>query len=644
MLAAIVADWVWPLLQFLIGLGLVVFVHELGHFLVAKWAGIKVEEFALGFGKRLFGIRRGETDYRVNMVPLGGYVKMLGQDDFNPGATAEADPRSWQRAKPYKRILVLAAGVTMNVIFAALVFVVVYMVGKQFAAPLVGAVAPNSPAARAVLPDQVARAMGVENPAGLRRGDRVLSINGRPIRKFEQIKMAGALSRANVETVFGIRRMIEGRPVEFEVGIQTAPRETAELGTQYFFGIEPMLTLRVLEAKDGKYVGDQQLKHDDVIVAVGGQGVSEFWQVEDRLLRHGDGPVALTARRDGQNVDVTFERVKVFGLAHGQGLKFLDLAGMEPRVQVHGPGDVAEAGVKAGDVIVSYGGVEDPSRRELADVSKANLGQATPLVVLRAGQRVDLTVEPRKGPNGQALIGLTTEPEYSTPFVSEVEGDSPAGKAGIEKGAVIQQVNGRKVQGWPGVLAALAENLGKSVTIAYKLGDEEKTADLGVVTSKELDLEQFQAGLPVTLATYPVRTEPIKGGPLQALRYSIEDTREWVLTSYATLARIFEGRVGIKGLSGPVGIGAIAVLTAREGPVDFMYLMAMLSVMVAVFNFLPLPVLDGGHVVLVLIEKVRGRPLPPKVVNCVQFVGLALILGLFLIVTFQDILRIVKLK
>ena len=94
----IFADWVGPLLMFVIGLGVIIFVHELGHFLVAKWVGIKVEQFAFGFGMRLFGVKVGETDYRVNLVPLGGYVKMLGQEDFKPLKEGEKpDPRAFDQ-------------------------------------------------------------------------------------------------------------------------------------------------------------------------------------------------------------------------------------------------------------------------------------------------------------------------------------------------------------------------------------------------------------------------------------------------------------------------------------------------------------------------------------------------------------------
>ncbi|KKL50089.1 hypothetical protein LCGC14_2308990 [marine sediment metagenome] len=132
--------WIWPLGQFIIGLSLVVFVHELGHFLAAKWAGIKVLKFSLGMGPQLWGIERGGTQYRIGAIFIGGYVQMLGQDDFKPAKGEdgeEAESGSWQAAPAGKRLVVLAAGVAMNVIFSALVFLMVYLIGIEFIAPLI---------------------------------------------------------------------------------------------------------------------------------------------------------------------------------------------------------------------------------------------------------------------------------------------------------------------------------------------------------------------------------------------------------------------------------------------------------------------------------------------------------------------------
>ncbi|HUU23848.1 MAG TPA: site-2 protease family protein, partial [Phycisphaerae bacterium] len=128
-IAGLFADWIWPVLGFVAGLGLVIFVHELGHFLVAKAVGIKVERFALGFGPRLLGFVRNETDYCVNLLPLGGYVKMLGQEDFKPLEGEQADPRAFYNKSVGARLAVISAGVVMNVILAAVLFVIVCLVG-----------------------------------------------------------------------------------------------------------------------------------------------------------------------------------------------------------------------------------------------------------------------------------------------------------------------------------------------------------------------------------------------------------------------------------------------------------------------------------------------------------------------------------
>jgi regulator of sigma E protease len=172
------------------GFGFVVFFHELGHFLAAKWVGIKVEQFAVGFGHALFAFRKGlgfrvgsttkefdqkvkeyaekkhsrrgdltalelsaaaeemglgETEYRLNWMPLGGYVKMLGQDDLNPTAQSD-DPRAYNRKSIGARMFVVSAGVIMNVILAAIFFMIVFLMGFNVPPSMVGGVTTNSPA------------------------------------------------------------------------------------------------------------------------------------------------------------------------------------------------------------------------------------------------------------------------------------------------------------------------------------------------------------------------------------------------------------------------------------------------------------------------------------------------------------------
>ncbi len=138
-----------------------------------------------------------------------------------------------------------------------------------------------------------------------------------------------------------------------------------------------------------------------------------------------------------------------------------------------------------------------------------------------------------------------------------------------------------------------------------------------------------------------MKTKPIRGHPLQAILWSTEDTLMWIGSVYKTLRNIFKRRASLRGVSGPVGIGTAAVVMGRQGAVEMAYFMAMLSALIAVFNFLPLPVLDGGHVVLVLIEKIRGKPLPPKIIAGIQYTGWVLIITIFVVVTWIDIQRLI---
>ncbi len=159
------------------GFGFIIFIHELGHFLAARWAGIRVLAFAVGFGppivtfRKGLGLRRGSsereylnsldskgpaaahaispTEYRLNWLPMGGYVKMLGQDDLDPTAVSAA-PDSYQNCKPWRRMVVISAGVVMNIILAAILFVIVFNTGLKTEPAAIGEVEPGSAAAIAV--------------------------------------------------------------------------------------------------------------------------------------------------------------------------------------------------------------------------------------------------------------------------------------------------------------------------------------------------------------------------------------------------------------------------------------------------------------------------------------------------------------
>lgn len=152
-----------------IGLGLLIFVHELGHFLVAKYTGVGVERFSIGFGPRILGRTYGETEYRLSAIPLGGYVKLVGESPEDSGAVTS---NSFAAQSVWVRLAIVSAGPAFNVLMAVFIYSAIYMVGVPRIPALVGDVLPKSPATR----------------AGLTKGDKILSINGHSIELWQDLK------------------------------------------------------------------------------------------------------------------------------------------------------------------------------------------------------------------------------------------------------------------------------------------------------------------------------------------------------------------------------------------------------------------------------------------------------------------------
>ncbi|MBI5640510.1 MAG: RIP metalloprotease RseP [Nitrospirae bacterium] len=173
-------------------LGILIFVHELGHFLFAKLLGVKVLKFSLGFGPKVVGMTRGDTEYCISAVPLGGYVKMLGQSDA-PSEEEEIPEAEKDRAYSFqpvwKRFLIVLSGPVFNLIFAAMVFFFVFVNGVPFLLPEVGEVTAGSPALK----------------QGLVKGDSVIEINGEKISRWDD--MTSIIHRSpGIEVSLRIRR------------------------------------------------------------------------------------------------------------------------------------------------------------------------------------------------------------------------------------------------------------------------------------------------------------------------------------------------------------------------------------------------------------------------------------------------------
>ena len=220
------------ILSFIVVLGILIFVHELGHFLLAKAVGVRVLKFSLGFGPRLFGKKVGDTDYRVSAIPLGGYVKMAGDSPYDE-VSEEDKQYSFLSQKNWKKILIVAAGPFFNFFFAIFVLWIVFMIGVPVGEPrddaIIGELTPDFPAME----------------AGLLNDDAIVSIDGNRVGDWDEMS---AIIQASDGSAMEIVVMRDGEELVFYVTPTLEEYFTEDLDTKekYMIGIAPVIDYSVL--------------------------------------------------------------------------------------------------------------------------------------------------------------------------------------------------------------------------------------------------------------------------------------------------------------------------------------------------------------------------------------------------------------
>jgi regulator of sigma E protease len=268
-------------------LGFMILIHEFGHYLTAKLLGVRVEQFAIGFGKRLVGFRKGDTDYRINALPLGGYVKMSGE---NPMDERTGDPREFLSHPRWHRFLIAIAGPTMNVLLAITLLTGIYMVHYEypiyFEQPVVVAwIKQDSAAAK----------------AGLQPGDRIIRLDGIANPTWEQIGPRIMLS-ANQPLDITVQRGNQ----TFQKTLVPEPVTTSEVGSA---GWEPNQAIVVADLEAGMPAEKAGIKDGDEIVALDGKSVPAIDALIESLQQTKDKPVDVEVLRDGQKVDFPLKPV-----------------------------------------------------------------------------------------------------------------------------------------------------------------------------------------------------------------------------------------------------------------------------------------------------------------------------------------------
>jgi len=682
----------------LLGFGAVVLVHEFGHFIVAKLSGIKVEAFSIFMPPIFLGVRRtvdgyrfrilpglfpkendesgdgllsftlgrasqkeGVTEYRIGLIPFGGFVKMLGQDDTGP-VKAIDDPRSFANKPVSIRIPVIAAGVTFNVISACIIFMTVFLVGIKLPPPVVGAVVPDSPAAR----------------AGLKPGDEIIEIAGKSKDlDFSNILIAAALSDANEAVPLKIRHE-DGSEERFVLVAELLPGQSIR-----DFGIVQPSSLTVADVSDPnilrKITGLLPGSH---IRSVNGEQVQTHWQFEQILqstyapeatlvVERSQGTGAAELIKSRIRLDLSYtNKVEV-----GSESDLCHIYSMVPRLRITAVADsldVAEQKqtsplsklkglftksiekesevdtvpkLKSGDIILAVGDITNPTYKEMRDITKEYEGKKLLVRVLReAGDSseeiLNIEVIPKR-PQGTdwVMIGIAVALDAEHPVVAKtISGGAGLSPLDIPRGATITAIQGQAVLNFYDIIQQLRQHRGQHVKIDYHLPD-------GTSSSVMLD---------TAAAQYPITVKPLAEfipfaslerlyqatGPIQAIAMGYRKTVMFIAQTYVTLKRLIDGIISPKELMGPVGIIAFSYRIVADQPiVYYAYFLGLINASIAVINFLPVPPFDGGLVVLLLIEKAKGSALSERTQGVIAYTGWVLIGTLFLYVTFNDIVR-----
>ncbi len=584
------------------GIGSLIFIHELGHFLVAKKIGVKVHVFSLGFGMPLIKRTWGETEYRLSIVPLGGYVKLAGE---HPQDGVVMDESDFMAKPPSQRALVLIAGVAMNALFAFLVFIIAFRVGVPFITSEIGLVAPGWPAWE----------------AGLQPGDNIIAIGSAKDPDFEDVFTAVALGSGSAGIPVTVER--DGKTLNFNI----RPKYDTEHGIQRI-GIAPATTRevgRLIKYKDGAPAMDAGIEIGDAITAIYGETIERGEQIMAIEAQSAGKELTVAAMRDGREMEF-----KVTPLATMRWMMGVSCA--TTRIQAVRAGSLAaEAGLRKGDQILAVNDTEVSGWLAATELIQSAVGEDIHLKIQRGEEVEALNLSLASAEGRDRFLGGVA-PALGL-RVDRVIDDFPAAKIGMKPGDEIVYLDGTTPQSWEDLLGIILGSNGREITVKWLRGGKTLTGKF-----RPIQDEKSATG---RMGLLPREKRVLKQYDLLgSCRMGSYKAIVMVKRIYLTITGLFTQKVSSETVGGIIMIAQASYESAKVGVGKLLYFLGIISLQLAILNLLPIPVLDGGHLLFLGIEKLKGSPVSEHTMVVANYIGLVFILGLFVFATRNDIVRL----
>ncbi len=631
-------DQIFAITKVVLGFGLVIFIHELGHYLMARRNGVFVEKFAIGFdffGAKLFTWYRGDTEYVIGAFPLGGYVKMKGQHDLPEDGYVNADDDSYQSKSVWARTQIISAGVIANFLSAFVLCWLAFVIGYHATPSAVGSLSFEA------------------LDAGLRPGDVITAVDGSPVKTWDDLVLRYATEEGGSQVPFTVER--DGQPKRLMLTIDREPSMPIN-----FPDFQRPVELRVGSLEVGSPADRAGLKAGDRLLGIDGVPARTWAEFSTLIQRRPGQEITVQIERDGERKELTAttdERSP--DLVPEVALPFVPKH--PPSIDLVEAGSPAEhAGLQVGDVVIAVGGRPVATWYDLWREGTYGTaeGSAVALTVARGEDVLDVTVTP--GPIPDWGLPTTALPALGIagkqPDRLEVGALGPGAPEGLAVGDVIV---GAKAE----IELGDDPESGKTLTDEWKIERPPKHWMLLMMASQivpdaplELTVERdgkrhtlqsvpvAGAGEPVTigfLGIAPWRTEVlVRKGPIEALGPTLKAPFRILQDFVDGIRAMAMQRASARMLAGPIGILQATYIYAEKSLGDLCNFLALLSVNLAIVNFLPIPITDGGHFVFLMYEKLKGRRMDEELEAKFQWAGLVFILMVFLFATFNDVGRI----